>query len=98
MAFGASGEQTFSGLKVWNFTASACAFTATSTSSRAICMLPLWLTPASAMTKHGSPTPTFRPPIEILFALHSVIRTFQIVGRLPFYLDDHSNIDLKLTN
>jgi hypothetical protein len=40
-----------SAVKVWNFTASAPAAAATSTSARARPRSPLWLTPASAMTK-----------------------------------------------
>src|ERR1043166_6539672 len=54
---------SFAGSNVWNFTASAPASAATSTSACASATSPLWFTPASAMTKHGRPMPISRVPI-----------------------------------
>src|SRR5690349_21458528 len=48
---------------VWNFTTSAPTSAAASTRSRARPTSPSWLTPASAMTRHGAPAPTTRPPM-----------------------------------
>ena len=50
-----------SGKCVWNLIASAPAAAAASTSSAASFASPLWLMPASAMTKHGRPSPICRP-------------------------------------
>ena len=36
----------------------------------AVSMLPLWLTPASAMTKHGASPPIARPPITMPSSRH----------------------------
>src|SRR5262245_35784468 len=53
-----------SGVRFWNFTASAPAKQAPSTSLRASSSEPLWLMPISAMTKTGSPSPTQRGPMR----------------------------------
>src|SRR5207302_9789370 len=50
-AFGTECAATFSAEKVWNFTASAPLATAASINFIANPRSPLWLTPASAMTK-----------------------------------------------
>ena len=59
---GAAAEASASGSNVWNFTASAPASAAASTSRWASAGSPLWLTPASAMTRHP-PDADARPPM-----------------------------------
>ena len=53
-----------SGVRFWNFTASAPDSTAPSISFFAISSDPLWLIPISAITNTGSPSPTARSPIR----------------------------------
>src|SRR5581483_4052403 len=62
---GAVGATTFSVIQVWNLTQSAPASWAASISCSASATSPLWLTPASAMTKQGRPSPIVRPPMSI---------------------------------
>ena len=63
-ARGASAVAKASAENVWNLTASAPATAAASTNSSAISGEPLWLTPASAMTRGGAPSPMLRPAIS----------------------------------
>src|SRR5262245_37731921 len=78
-----------SGVRFWNFTASAPARHAPSTSRRAVSREPLWLIPISAITNTSSPSPTQRPPRRTLGLLMlppslAFLRRIETPGADPF--------------
>src|SRR5215813_7028754 len=71
----------FSGVRFWNFTASAPASTAPSMRRLASSSEPLWLMPISAITYTGAPAPTHLLPMRTR-ALSRVVAVVVMLGLL----------------